>query len=436
MPAAVKRVETASRAAPSPVAPRLLAGLRPERAIRLGEHLSLHGELVTPSRRESGRLLELVAASGLRGRGGSGFPTAAKMKAVIAQKRRPVVLVNATEGEPVSGKDKVLLRHAPHLVLDGAVVAARIVGARDVIVGISETAAPELASVGDALAERHRVADDAGVRIRVSLVPDGFVTGEESALVRAVAGEKPVPSTKPPLPFERGVRGAPTLVQNAETLAHLGLIARHGPRWFRMVGTPAEPGSMLVTVSGAVGSPGVLEVPVGTPLVEIVAQAGGVTEQPQAMLIGGYFGTWVAASDARRLTMSAEALRAVGAAPGAGAVVVFPSSACGIRETSRVAGYLARESAGQCGPCMHGLAAVAGALDRLAEGGPAAGNDRLARWLTEIPGRGACKHPDGATHFVGSALRVFAADLHEHVRRGGCRRRSSFSLPVGAGYSS
>ena len=138
-------------------------------------------------------------------------------------------------------------------------------------------------------------------------------------------------------------------MQNAETLAHLALIARYGPAWFRELGTPEEPGSALVTISGAVGEPGVYEVELGTPLRALLDQAGGTDEPLRALLVGGYFGTWIGADDVDRLRLLNVDLRRVGASLGARAVVALPVSACGVCETARAARYLAAESAGQCG---------------------------------------------------------------------------------------
>ena len=172
------------------------------------------------------------------------------------------------------------------------------------------------------------------------------------------------------------------------------------------------------------------EVALGTRLAELVEHAGGPTEALQAFLVGGYFGTWVSAAQAGSLTLSAAGLRPAGASLGAGAIVVLPASACGVAETARVARYLAGESAGQCGPCVHGLDAIAGALEQLARGDRTDVRPRLGRWLELVQGRGACRHPDGAARFVGSALDVFADEVQRHLRGGLCSRRERRVLPV------
>jgi NADH:ubiquinone oxidoreductase subunit F (NADH-binding) len=220
-------------------------------------------------------------------------------------------------------------------------------------------------------------------------------------------------------------------VHNVETLAHMALIARFGAEWFRAVGTAGEPGSALVTLSGAVRRPGIYEIPLGLPLHELLAWAGGPSEPLAAFLIGGYAGAWVAAEDARSLALLDSDLRTVGASLGARAIFALPESVCGIVETARVTRYLAGESAGQCGPCVHGLRAIAGALEQLASGTAdrRSRDPRLDRWLNLVKGRGACRHPDGAARLVESALRVFAAESERHGR-GSCSGTAGPLLPV------
>ncbi|MHB8471194.1 MAG: NADH-ubiquinone oxidoreductase-F iron-sulfur binding region domain-containing protein [Gaiellaceae bacterium] len=412
-------------AAPPSGLPRLLAGIHAEGAVSLSEHLARHGALPL-SRRGRSELVDAVAAAGLRGRGGAAFPTAQKLAAVRAARGRAFVVANGVEGEPVSGKDKVLLAYAPHLVLDGAVVAAHAVGAKEAVVAVGRAAHP---AVVRAIAERRKARLDGGIALSAVRVPERFVAGEETALVRFLDGGPALPTSK--RPYERGVGGSPTLVQNVETLAHLALIARFGPGWFRAVGTADEPGSALVTLSGAVRRPGVYEIPLGIPMHELLAQAGGLVEDVQAYLVGGYFGTWIAAGEAEGLRFADADLARVGASLGARGVVALPASACGVAETARVARYLAGESAGQCGPCVHGLAAVAANLEQLGRRSPDGAHEALLRRrLRQIAGRGACAHPDGAARFVASALRVFAAEFERHLTRRRCSGTAAAQLPV------
>jgi NADH:ubiquinone oxidoreductase subunit F (NADH-binding) len=404
---------------------RLLLGLHADgRPVDIREHLHLHGPL--PRQLERGSLLEAVDRSGLRGRGGAGFPTARKLRTVAGRRGRKVVLANGVEGEPPSGKDKVLLRYAPHLVLDGIEVAAGAVGADQAILAVPQ-GAEELPVLRNALRDRGR---SARVETGIALVPHTFVAGEETALINAVDSGRPRPTATPPRPFERGIDGRPTLVQNVETLAQLALVARHGPAWFREIGTRDEPGSTLVTLSGAVQRPGVYEVPLGTPLQALFAEAGGVTQPPHAVLVGGYFGTWLDARTALDCELSEASLGAAGAFLGARAVVVLPEGSCALAEVARVSRFLADESAGQCGPCVHGLAAIADATTSLRRAESLDDEFRIRRWLDQVEGRGGCRHPDGAARFLRSALDVFAEEVALHVRHGRCSGSDLRLLPV------
>ena len=411
--------------APAPEAlPRLLAGARPDgRPVTLEAHLRRYGGLPSVRGRGDGqKLIQAVAASGLRGQGGAGFPTARKLEAVAAQRGRAVVVANGAEGEPPSGKDKVLLAYLPHLVLDGAVLAAHAVGARDAIVAVDRTTYDVVAY---AMSERRHAQLDGGVALRAVRVPERFVSGEETALVQFLDGGPALPTFTPPRPFERGVGGAPTLVQNVETLAHLAQIARFGPEWFRGLGAGDERGSSLATLSGAVRRPGVFEFALGTSLRDLVAQAGGTTAELGAVLAGGYFGTWLPAAEALAAPLSDAGLAPLGGALGARAFVALPATSCGVNETARVVRWLAGESAGQCGPCVHGLEAIANDFVQIARCDDRAGSRRaLERRLPQLDRRGACRHPDGVVRLVESALHVFAAEVELHVHHGRCSSRA------------
>ena len=399
--------------------PRLFAGLTGDgRAIDLDAHLDRYG---APPRAGS-ELISLVEQSGLTGRGGAGFPTGRKLAAVAARRGRATVVVNAVEGEPASGKDRALLRHVPHLVLDGAMLAAEAVGAREAIVAVGGASEIELAALAKAVESRARRRIDGRVRLRVVDAPGTFVAGEESALVNFIGGG-PAKPTFGQRPFERG-----TLVQNAETVAHLALLARFGPAWFREVGTRDEPGSALVTLTGAVQTRGVYEVALGTTFDQLFAQAGGITEPLRAVLVGGYFGSWIDATTASGASLLDASLVPYRASLGARAIVALPEGACGVIETARVARYLSEESAGQCGPCVHGLHAIADSLVRLARR-ERHDRARLGRWVEQARGRGACKHPDGAARFVASGLEIFADEVDRHLR-GRCSGSNRAILPL------
>ncbi|MDQ6818451.1 MAG: SLBB domain-containing protein [Actinomycetota bacterium] len=416
--------------------PRLLADLDPGgQPMTLAEHLRVHGETPMSAGPE---LIDEIERAGLRGRGGADFPTARKMRAVATRgrggrsrgrgSRASAVIVNGSETEPASGKDRLLLSMLPHLVLDGAVLAAVAVGAPEVVVKVGENARGSLRALDGAIAVR----PEDPVRVRVVGAPEGYVTGEESAVVNYLNAGASLPTLVPPRPYERGYRGRPTLIQNPETLAQVALIARFGAHWFRELGTTADPGSALVTISGAVNDPGVYELAFGTPLIDLLAAAGGASEPLQALLVGGYFGTWVDSARAFKLRLARDDLRSVGCSLGSGVLIGLGESACGLHESARVIDYMAAESAGQCGPCVHGLRAVADSVAALAQGvADPRQRDRALRWAGEITGRGACHHPNGAVRFVASALSVFATDIDAH-RDGPCTAPPA-GLPLGPG---
>jgi NADH:ubiquinone oxidoreductase subunit F (NADH-binding) len=398
--------------------PRLLRGLTDRGQRDLRSHVEVAGPLPELQRWAPERLIDEIERSGLRGRGGASFPVATKMRAVSSRRGPRVVLANGAEGEPASGKDRLLLTELPHLILDGAAVAARAVDGAEVIVtfarddSISE-------SLRSALDERRRARIDDDPRFKLVDIDGGFVSGHESALVNFLSGAEAKPSFDP-RPFEHGVRRRPTLVQNVETLAHLGLIVRHGAGWYREAGTARDPGSTLITLSGAVAGPGVYEIEHGAPLQELL-DAAGLIDDLAAVLIGGYFGSWFRAPAIPRLLLSPGDLAEHGASLGAGVIVALGRSVCPVAETARVADYFALESAGQCGPCVNGLGAIADTIQRIASGTATATAGRdLARWSSSIAGRGACQFPDGATRFVSSALRVFAGAFDDHLRHGPC----------------
>jgi NADH:ubiquinone oxidoreductase subunit F (NADH-binding) len=364
-------------------------------------------------------LIDEVERAGLRGRGGAQFPTATKLWAV-ASGRSGIVVANGTEGEPASGKDKALLIGSPHLVLDGAGLAADTVGADEVVVCVDRAAGAAVRAVRAAIAERQRAGADRAA-FRIEATPSHYVAGEESALVHWLNGGAARPTLVPPRPFERGVRGRPTLVNNVETLAHLALIARFGATWFRGLGSATDPGTALVTLTGDIARPGVYELPLSTPLAEVF-RAGGSGTEIQAVLVGGYGGAWIAGSLAAEARLDRASLGALGASLGCGALTVLGSGSCGLRTTALVARWLAGQSAGQCGPCVHGLSAIAHAVEALVAGdrGQRA-EHQLLRWLGMVEGRGACHHPDGAVRFVRSTLTVFATEIGRHRRHGPCQ---------------
>jgi NADH:ubiquinone oxidoreductase subunit F (NADH-binding) len=425
--------------ASAPALPRLLAGIHEHGHLTIREHLEIHGPLapVRGSGRRHGRddaqhMIEEIERSGLLGHGGAAFPVATKMRAVAGARGRAIVVVNATEGEPASLKDRTLLEMLPHLVLDGGVVAAEALGADELIVCTCETSATAYESAALAIEERtaHRIP---GPRIELVTVPRHYVAGQESALVNYLNGGPALPTFTPPMVFERGVKRRPTLVNNAETLAHIGMIARRGATWFRQLGTAAQPGSALVTLSGPVAHPGVYEIEHGASLSSLIEAGGGPTGRVRGALIGGYAGAWIAGPQLHGVALSKEHLAPLGATLGAGVVLLLSEQACPVAETARVARWMSQQSARQCGPCVHGLDTMAQTIEEIAGGvADARATQRVDRLASLVARRGACGHPDGALNLILSALEAFAGEFADHAQHGpceGCARAPELPLP-------
>ncbi len=234
------------------------------------------------------------------------------------------------------------------------------------------------------------------------------------------------PTMTPPRVSESGVLGGPTLVQNVESLAYAALIARFGERWYAIAGRLESLGTALVTVSGAVAQQDVREIELGSTVGEVALEAGARRESIQAVVLGGYFGTWASTGDAWNLPLDPAVMKRGGLTFGCGIVGLLPVDVCGVSATAEIMAFMADESAGQCGPCLHGLRAIGDATARVASG--RAGADELGhieRWTSQVRGRGACHHPDGAAQLMTSALNVFGDEFVHHARTGRC----SFTEP-------
>jgi NADH:ubiquinone oxidoreductase subunit F (NADH-binding) len=395
---------------------RLLRGLDAAPVLGWQEHRRIHGVHRQPGRTE---LLDLLDGAGLTGRGGAGFPLAEKVRAL--RSGRPVVVVNGAEGEPGSAKDAVLLARVPHLVLDGVAVVAHAIGAATAIVAVTDPLVERL--VRDAAGQRPDAA-----RFEVRRVPARFIAGEGRTLVRVLSGGPQLPPGRRVHATEHGVGGAPTLLANVETFAHVGLLTagvpacpvnpRGGSQITLSSGTDKQLGfgTTLLSVTGAVARPGVVEVPIGLPLGELAAHVGA--HPSPWVVVGGYHGAWLAADPG--LPLSRLGLRAAGGTLGAGTVMFVGADTCPAAELSRVADWLAGESARQCGPCAFGLPSLAmriHASTNTDRDNTDRDNTETQRQLGQLPGRGACAHPDGAARFLGSGLSLIAGDLAAHRSR-------------------
>jgi NADH:ubiquinone oxidoreductase subunit F (NADH-binding) len=383
------------------------------RAHDLDEHLTAYGPRPDASGHGGRDLLAALERVSLTGRGGGHFPAARKWHAAIGAGGGGIVVANCAEGEPASAKDSTLLQLRPHLILDGLELAAETVGARRAVVYLHHGDRAGLASVRSALLDR-RSTGSRGVDITVTDGPDRYLTGESSAVVRALSGGPALPYLARRPAAVSGVADRPTLVHNAETLARVALVAR--------AGLSADLDGPLVTVVGH-QERCVVVVRAGETFGELLQRSGVATsDPPQAALVGGYGGSWLPWPELAAVELSLEGLRRVGASLGAGVIAPVDARTCGLVEASAVLSYLAASSARQCGPCLFGLPALAELFDRLARGRCGRADlRRLERYAGEVAGRGACHHPDGAVRMALSALQTFSVDVRRHLTGGACR---------------
>lgn len=377
-----------------------------------GESYDDHLLRVGPRPSVSAALLTEVERAGLLGHGGAFVPVGLKWRSALQRMGSLTVVANAAESEPVAGKDGTLLRQRPHLVLDGLRITAQALGADRAVLWLHGDDHTGRAAALEACDERGW--SDRGVPIEIVSGPTHYLSGEAQAITRTMEGG-------PTLPFPRRAVTDPwapqTLVQNVETLARLALVARGLP----------NPATRLLTVLGDDRT--VVEVPTSTTMEQVLIDLGW-TSAPQAVLLGGYGGMWAPWGDVWKLPVDESVLRAQKLTLGAGVMVPLAAGACGVRATADLIAWLASMSARQCGPCLFGLPALAehwaglsaGECDRRAL-------DRLQADTTAVEGRGACRHPDGATRLSRSALRTFADHVGAHAAGMRCVRSTSVALP-------
>ena len=415
----------------------------------LADHIERGGGRGLESARsmDPGEVIEIVRAAGMRGRGGSGFPTAVKWGTVAAYHSAiapTTVVVNAAEGEPGCFKDRELLRRDPYGVLEGGLIAAHAVGADSVIVAIKRTFTDVATRVDDAITELETAGWCDGVKIGIFEGPSEYLFGEETALLETIDGRYPFPRVAPP--FRRGVDeivdspadvgtgsssaahveiagssdeniGAPTLVSNAESLAHIPAILARGAEWFREVGTEESPGTIVCTISGQVRRPGVGEVVMGTTLRDAIDTIGGGPlpgRQVQAVMSG--VSSALVTAEQLDTPLTYEAMAAIGAGLGAGGFLVYDDTTSPVGIAAGVAHFLAVESCGQCRHCKQDGLDLASVLRRLAASQAHDDDVVRVRELLDTVAEGArCNLPYQQQAVVGSVLDRFAADVDARV---------------------
>ena len=370
-----------------------------------------------------------IEAAGLRGRGGAGYPTAAKWRTARDQDaERKIVVANLMAADPSALGDRALAEGHPHLVIEGLLIAAYAVGASEAIIAVRrdwieaiERLRAAAAEATDAhLAGYLVMGTDTSIQVSVWEGSGAYVGGEETALISALAGDRGMPLIRPPYPASRGLHGAPTIVQNAETLAHAAWIIAHSPDAFPSNGPGASRGTKLVTIMGRVAQPGLAEVPMGTPLLDLLDLAGGGTGSTKALFVGGPGGGAIEAA-ALNMPYDYEALEGAGAIIGSGSVLVTDAATCMVDTARFFVDFSAREACGKAVPCRIGTLRLREALDRILAGTPRPNDAVLLRELSaKVSDTALCKLERLAPGPILTTLERFGEEYRAHAERGEC----------------
>jgi NADH:ubiquinone oxidoreductase subunit F (NADH-binding) len=379
----------------------------------------------------AGEIVAALASSGLRGRGGAGFPTGEKWRAcALAKADRRYVVVHAYQADPAVLTDRILLERNPYAVLEGAAIAAVAVGASEIVValraewtqaiGVLETAVREAQDAG-------YLGDDvlgSGRDIHVQVVPlqGAYMLGEETVLLKGIEGRRGQPEQQPPYTTTKGLYGKPTLVHNPQTYAVVPGIITGGPESYLAAGANGGMGTVLVQISGSVATPGLAEVPLGTPIGAIVALAGGVPEPHtvKALLVGGPSGG-ILPPDALKMAYEFDALAAAGAHLGSGSIVVVDERTCLVDLASVLTRFCADQACGKTIPCRIGLRRLAEIGARVCEGQPRGDEiTRLTDLAADITASRLCEHERSSTMPLLSLVRYFRDELDAHIDRSTC----------------
>ncbi len=420
----------------------------------LDEYLSVGGGVAIERAKEigPGAVIEEVRASGLRGRGGAGFPTGIKWRGLEREDAaRKFVVCNAAEGEPGTFKDRWLLRTNPYQTLEGLAIAAFAVGATEAYLGIKARFTTEVGAVKRALGEMSSAGLLGDLAVGVAEGPDDYLFGEEKALLEVIEGRDPLPRLYPPYIlglFAGDVSGVgagsvggavvasnPTVVNNVETLANVPHILREGATWFQSHGTERSPGTMVFTVSGDVRTETVVELEMGTPLSFLVygPGAGLAAGRRVKAAVSGVSNRPVPGS-LLDVPLSFEGLAAIGSGLGSGGFVVYDDTRCMVQVGSVLSTFLAAESCGQCPPCKLGCTGISASFARLADGEGDGGDvDELASWVARVTDANRCGLGAGQQALAAGILEAFPEDVAHHVDGGRCDAVAA-AAPVLAGY--
>lgn len=376
-------------------------------------------------------LIDLVKRSGLRGRGGAGFPAGMKWSFVPKDSYPRYLVCNADEGEPGTCKDRVLMEGDPHAVIEGVAIACYAIEAHLGFIyvrGEFTLSAERLeAAIAEAKARGYLGQNILGSGYDLEVVvhrgAGAYICGEETALLTSLEGERGNPRLKPPFPATEGLYRKPTVINNVETLANLPLIIERGPEWYTSMGTEKSPGVKLFALSGQVKRPGVYELPLGTPLRTLIEEYGGGTldDRPVKAVIPGGSSSPMLPASALDVTLDYEAIAAAGSMLGSGAVIVITEGTCIVSVARRLAEFYAHEDCGQCVPGREGIAWMATILERIEAGhGREQDLDLLLDICDGLSGRSLCPLGDAAVGPVRSSIKHFRDEYLAHIRTGQC----------------
>lgn len=418
---------TAQRVLPLDPVPDLAAYL----AVGGGSGLQRALELGGPS------VVEIVRRSGLRGRGGAGFPTGIKWKGAAADHQPRAVVCNAAEGEPGTSKDRTILTRDPYRVIEGMAIAAVAIGATTAYLGIKARFTEPIARLDVAAREMAAAGMLEGIDFRVVEGPDDYLLGVETALLEVIQGNDPLPRTVPP--YIQGVVGPDgteyaTVVNNVETLAHVPSIIARGPDWFRSKGTERSPGTMVFTVSGDVKTPTVVELAMGTPLsVLIYGPGGGMrAENGPKLIVSGASNRPITAAEIDT-PMSFEGMEAIGSGLGSGGFIVYDDTTCAVEVGLLLSSFLQRGSCGQCPPCKLGTTAYMNGFGLMMEGRATFDDvDDLTAWLVRVTDANRCGLGAGQREVARGILDTFAGDVVACLE-GRCQGHRGLTLPAAVG---
>ncbi len=377
-------------------------------------------------------IIEQVKQSGLRGRGGAGFPTGTKWGFMPQDSELPkIIAVNTDEGEPGTFKDREIVEQDPHQVIEGVIIAAYAVGATrayvyirgEFFLGVKRW----IKAIADAYEYGFLGEDILGrgfnLEMSVHRGAGAYICGEETAMLESLEGKRGLPRRKPPYPISAGLFGLPTLVQNIETLACIPHIIERGPEWFASIGTAESKGPKIYSVSGHVNRPGNYELPLGISLEEIIYKhAGGIPrgKRLKAVIPGGV-STPMLPADQVEVPMAFETLKEAGSALGTGAIIVMDETTCMVEAARRISKFFAHESCGKCTPCRIGSQRIFEIMDRIEKGlGHPGDIELLLEMVNGIDGHTFCPMGSALVNPVRSAIQHFRGEFEYHITNKNC----------------